>query len=317
MHILTAGLSPAFQQIMLFDDLQVDHVNRAVRTWWCASGKSTNAAIGVETLDRTGQSVLLTPLSGPGLEMMQRELAALGVRHRNVLSSVPTRVCTTLIDRKNRTVTELVENGQTLDERELERFVGTFREESESAEMLILIGSLPEGTPPDYYRRLLESRPRPIPFLCDFRGEELLHVLDLRPMLVKPNRSELETTLEKSLAEPRELFRAMRELNSRGAQWVMVSDGPKAVYLASSEEAYRFPTIPVKESEVVNPIGCGDSMSAALGWSLCRGDAAPRAVAIAIAAATVNLRELLPCRLDPRVVLSLAEKVKIEPWLGD
>ena len=299
MRILIFGLTPAFQRIMVFDRLRTDQVNRATEVVCCISGKATNVAIGVATLDRTGQSVLLTPLAGPLEETMKTELAALGVRLRNLPSQAPTRTCTTLIDRKNHTHTELVENGLPMSPEELERTVEIFQDEARQAEMLILTGSLPTGCPKDFYKRLLDSLKTPIPFLCDFRGEELLHVLGHRPLFVKPNREELGATFGRTLDTPEETRDAIQELHRLGAQRVVVTDGPKAVLWSGQGEFHQRTPFPCEPSRIVNPIGCGDAMRAAIAWAHCNGENTWDAVRCGMAAACLNLQALLPCRLDP------------------
>ena len=42
--ILTAGLTPAFQQILVFDQFTPGTVTRARTVHWCASGTGLNAA---------------------------------------------------------------------------------------------------------------------------------------------------------------------------------------------------------------------------------------------------------------------------------
>ncbi|MGL6225066.1 MAG: 1-phosphofructokinase family hexose kinase [Thermoguttaceae bacterium] len=309
MKIVTFGLTPAFQRIMVFDSFRLNQVNRASEVHCCVSGKSTNTAIGVETLDRKGESVLLSPFSGPHFAIMKDELDSIGVRLCSLPSQSLTRTCTTLIDRETGNHTELVENGQPLGQDELDLYIDLFREEAKEADMLILTGSLPIGCPKTYYRTLLDSLDRPTPFLCDIRGEELLHVLEKRPLFVKPNREELEMTVGRTLKESRELIGAMQELNRLGANWVVITEGPGTVYLSSEHEVYRFHPIATLESEIVNPIGCGDAMSAAISWGTCSGKDPIQSVQLGIAAATVNLRDLFPCRLDPEKVLQLAESV--------
>jgi len=314
MRILTAGLTPAYQQLMLFDGLHVDRVNRATEVVWCASGKPTNAAIAVKILDCSVESVLLTPLSGPGREQMENELRTLGIRLHNVPLQSPTRICTTLIDRKAQTVTELIENASPWTDTELDQFAEAFRDESQQADAIILIGSLPRNCPGDYYRRLLQQRRRPVPVVCDFRGEELLHVLDLKPSLVKPNRAELETTFGIPLSEPEPLFQAMRQLNRMGAQWALITDGHRMVYLTSTESAFRFQPPSVDASAIVNPIGCGDAMDAALALAICRGKQVPQSVQTAMAAAALNLNHLLPGRFDASSVDEMSDQIDILPW---
>ncbi len=127
--------------------------------------------------------------------------------------------------------------------------------------------------------------------VLDFRGEGLLSVLDLKPYVVKPNREELGQTFDCALDDDAALLAAMRELNRRGAQWVVVTQGPHAVLVSSSEHAYRL--VPPRVEEVVNPIGCGDCLAAGIAWATRRGDAIVDAVRFGIGAAGDNLGKVV------------------------
>ncbi len=172
----------------------------------------------------------------------------------------------------------------------------------------MLIGSLPGGTPLSFYRDLVACTRCPL--VLDFRGEGLLSVLDLKPYLVKPNREELGQTFGRSLDADVDLLAAMRELNWLGAQWVVVTQGAKTVWLSSAEQVYRF--TPPRIAEVVNTIGCGDCLAAGIAWATRRGDAIVDAVRLGIGAAGDNLGKLLPSRLELEEVAELASKVEIE-----
>ena len=104
--ILTAGLTPAWQQILLFDSFHEGQVNRAREAHWTASGKVFNAGIGVHSLGEP--SLALATLGGPVQTQMERELKELGVPWRSVQTESATRVCTTIVDRAAGRVTELV-----------------------------------------------------------------------------------------------------------------------------------------------------------------------------------------------------------------
>lgn len=304
--ILSAGLTPAWQQILVFDRFRYGEVNRAREVVWCSSGKVLNAGIGVHHLG--GPSLALATAGGSALEQMDRELAQLGVPRRWVVTESATRVCTTILDRATGAITELVENGRPISAAEQDAFVAAYSEEASRAKLVVLIGSLPASVPIELYRKLMERTP--CPAVLDFRGEGLLSVLDLKPLVVKPNREELGHTFGGPLDDDAQLLAAMRELNRRGAQWVVISDGPRAVWVSSASLAYRFSPPPI--DEVVNPIGSGDSLAAGIAWSVRNGRPMVEAVQIGIAAAGENLRQLLPCRLDPARVQAAARKVGVE-----
>ena len=304
--ILSAGLTPAWQQILVFDSFRYGEVNRAAEVHWCASGKVFNAGIAVHHLGV--ESLTLATAGGAPLEPIRAEMRTLGVPLEVVETESATRVCTTMLDRSTGTMTELVENGRPISEVELDSFEIRFAEIAREANAVILIGTLPQGTPLTYYRRLLEHVS--CPTVLDFRGDGLLGVLDLEPTVIKPNREELARTVGQELDTDEALVECMRSLNEGGAQWVVITDGPGSVWVTSRTETYRFQPPEVSASDIVNPIGCGDSMAAALAWALCDGVPVPDAVRLGIAASIDNLRQMLPCRLNPERVRGIAGTVQ-------
>lgn len=304
--ILSAGLTPAWQQVLVFDEYRHGQVNRAAEVHWCASGKVLNAGIAAHTLG--GPSLTLSPLGGPGRDEICRELDELGVPARWIPTRSAVRVCTTLLERSTGAITELVENGRPLTDDELAAFRSAFAEEALRADAAVVIGSLPFGTPPRYYRELIEGVRCPL--VLDFRGPGLLSALELRPLVVKPNRDELAETVGRPLDTDARLIEAMRRLADGGAQWVLVSQGPGPVWLASANSLWRFE--PLAPEQVVNPIGCGDALAAGTAWGIRAGWTMPEAVALGISAAADSVRQLLPCRLDADAVAARRRHVRGE-----
>lgn len=301
--VLIAGLTPAWQQILVFDRLVPGEVNRAREAVWCASGKVLNVGIAAHHLG--GASMTLSPLGGPALGPVSGEFDALGVPHRWIVTRAPTRVCTTVLDRATGSTTELVENGRPLEVAELDAFLSGCVEEAKKAGVVVITGSLPEGTPRSYYRSMLE-RMR-CPAVLDFRGEGLLSVLDLEPLVVKPNRQELSATIGRPIDTDDDLLAGIRALHKRGARWVVVTQGAGPVWVASDTEVHRM--MPLKLESPVNPIASGDAMAGAIAWAVREGRAVPDAVRLGIAAAGQNARQLLPCRLNPATLENEAARV--------
>jgi len=304
--ILTAGLTPAWQQVMVFESFCFGEVNRASEVKWLAQGKVTNAGIGVHCLG--GPSLTLATMGGPPLTQIDRELDELGVPHRWVVTEVSTRVCTKILERSTGVITELVENGRPLKASELDEFLRVYAEEAEKADVAIITGSLPTGTPCTYYRELVQRATCPV--VLDFRGEGLLKTLDLKPLVVKPNREELTQTVGHPLENDEQLLAAMRSLNERGAQWAVVTRGDGPILATSASKTYRFH--PLSVECVANPIGSGDAMTAGIAWAIRDGRSIVDSIKLGIAAATENLRRIETCRLDPVWGVEHAEQVEVE-----
>lgn len=315
--ILAAGLTPAWQQIVVLDGLRVGEVNRASAVHWCASGKVLNVGMALHTLGAESNTLAL--VGGPARDAIEREFSTCGVPHRWIPSQSATRVCTTILDTGildtgildtgAGVTTELVENAQPVSAVELAAFSAAYAELAQRADVVVLTGSLPAGTPTTFYRDLLGHTPRRV--VLDARGESLLAALEMKPFVVKPNREELGQTLGRVPTTDAELLEAMHEINRRGAEWVVVSQGKDALWVSSAGRVFRAEPPRVN---VVNPIGSGDCLAAGIAWALDAGCPMPDAVRMGMAAAADNVRQLLPARLDARRVEELAAGIRVHSY---
>jgi len=300
--ILTAGLSPAWQQILVFDNLTAAEVNRARQVDWCASGKVLNVGLALHHLGAVSKTLAVA--GGPPGAELRREFAGFDIDARWIETERRTRICTTLLDTTTGQTTELVENCGPLTQAELSAFQQAYAEEASSADVVVLTGSLPEGVPKTVFRDLLTATPGRA--ILDCRGPELLQALSQKPFLVKPNRDELSRTVQRPLANADDLLSAMHQLNDQGAQWVVVTHGADDVYVTCRDRAYRLR--PVK-ADVVNPIACGDCLAAGIAWATQAGLPAIEAIQFGLAAAADNASQLLPGRLDHRRIGGLAKAI--------
>jgi 1-phosphofructokinase family hexose kinase len=307
--ILAAGLTPAWQQILSFDQFVPGEVNRAIRVEWCASGKVLNVGMALHHLGARAQTLSL--IGGRTGDAIRGEFASRNIPARWIESQTPTRTCTTILDGQTHQTTELVENSAPIAEEDLQLFRGAFQEEAARAEWVVLSGSLPVGVPATLYRELMRDCPGKV--ILDVRGTELSQALTERPFLVKPNRAELARTVGRDLSTEEETLDAMRELNSQGAQWVVVTHGAKSVLASHETEAFRLlpPQVPV-----VNPIACGDCFAAGLAWGFSQGHSPMESLRLGVAAAAENLSQVLPARLNPERVRKIAETVRSDVISG-
>jgi 1-phosphofructokinase family hexose kinase len=302
--VLVAGLTPAWQQVLLFDTFAPGAVNRAREAHWCASGKVLNAARALHHLGAPCRA--LTVVGGVTGGEIRRDFARLGIAARWVEGVTPTRVCTTILDAARHSATELVPNAGEVTDAECAAFLAAYAEEAAGAAVVVLIGSLPTGMPATWYRDLLARAPGRA--ILDVRGPELLEALPRKPFLVKPNREELQRTLGRELRGDAELFGAMSELNERGAEWVVITDGHNPTHASSGGRFYRLQPL---RRDLVNPIGCGDCMAAAIAWALCQGKESLEAVRYGMATAADKVGRLLPGAVDRDTVEGLVGSVAV------
>jgi tagatose 6-phosphate kinase len=308
--ILAAGLTPAWQQILCFDRFTPGEVNRATRALWCGSGKVLNVGRALATMCQSGtlgEARCLAPLGGNAAAAIRAEFASDRVPLDVFESAVPTRVCTTLLDKSGET-TELVENAAALPPEELAAYAELFRKLAASADYVILSGSLPANCPSDYYAMLLHGYRGRV--LLDARGPELEATLPLKPWVVKPNRSELAKTAGRELHTDNDLILAMRSLHEQCAENVVISAGPERVWLLNAEGTWKIR--PPKIMNVINPIGSGDTFAAGIAWASARGGNMLSALRYAITAAAANVEELLPARWQASRIAQLIPEIDVQ-----
>ncbi len=272
---------------------------------WCASGKVLNVGIALHHLGAEAETISL--VGGLPAHSIDAEFEQFGIDRKWVPTAAATRVCTTVLEAETGIATELVENAAAVTDAELTDFQSAFRESATAADVILLAGSLPAGTPETYYRDLITGIDARV--IIDGRGAELAAALEATPFLVKPNREELARTVGRELTSDDDLVAAMRELNAAGAQWVLVTQGAHAVWLTSATDCLRFQPPIITP---VNPIGSGDSLAAGIGWGLANGDDITRAVQLGIAAGVENALQLLPGRVTAEAVIERAGTIDVE-----
>lgn len=305
--IVAAGLTPAWQQILVFDSLRLGEVNRARQAVWCASGKVLNVGVALAHLGAASRTVTL--LGGPPRAAIEREFAEYQTELYAAETKTPTRVCTTVLDRAARQTTELVENAPPATATELAAFRGIYRQAVADADLVVLTGSLTSGASKDTFADLLSDTPQACRAILDVRGPELIAALVRKPLLVKPNRDELAATVGRRLESDADCIAAARQLCRNGAEWSLVTSGGDAALLVNESQAFRvFPP----RVEVVNPIAAGDCLAAAVAWAYSVGRPMVEAIRYGVAAAANNVEALLPARLSRERVEQLAAEVRVE-----
>ncbi len=166
-------------------------------------------------------------------------------------------------------------------------------------DILVLAGSVPRSLPSDFYQRIMAHlEGRGIRFAVDATGQLLCDTLRYRPLVIKPNRRELEEIAGVALPDDDTVCAAAADLQARGAQNVLVSlGGDGALLLDAVGKVHR---VAAHTITPVNTVGAGDSMLAGFLAGLPRGSAYALALGNAAGAATVA-----------SATLATAEEIKI------
>ena len=99
-----------------------------------------------------------------------------------------------------------------------------------------------------------------IRIVVDATKDLLTRVLPYKPFLIKPNNHELSEIFGRTLSTKEDLITAAKELQTQGAQHVLISmAGDGAILVAADGTVY---TSSAPKGTLVNSVGAGDSMVA-------------------------------------------------------
>lgn len=278
--MIVVGLSPAWQRTLSFRHLTLDAVNRAEDVAAYASGKVVNVALVLRQLDAPFRAFSVH--GGVTGRRLADDLASLDLLFHWTETASETRVCSTLLDRSSGTVTELVENAGPLTDDEWEAVLDTIRQQASTDEPIVVSGSLPAGVPVSFVRDCCRAGGNAI---LDVRGAELREALEVRPLLIKPNREELAMTVGHPVDDEADVWKGMHSLADAGAANIVVSQGGGPLWGLLEGRRYRFQPPAVG---VVNPIGSGDALTAGIAWGVTNGLPMVDAVRFGVACGTIN-----------------------------
>ena len=308
---LSLGLTPALQRTMVFDQFKEGEVNRAREIALSAAGKGVNVAMALAGL---GMRAWMTGFNGGD---SGRTVEADAVK-RGAISALTrirsnTRVCDTIVDQSTGKVTELVEEAPPIEAPDLARF-----QRSALALLRRCCGLAISGTVPpalaqqNIYVPFAElAEKRAIPWVIDSHRGDLLSVLPYHPLVAKMNRHELEVTFDQACTSEALIVQQARRLTAAGARHAFITDGPRPSWLVSADgKAWKI--FPPDVERIVNPIGSGDCVTAAMLASLWRGKTPLYAARLGLACGSANIVTLIPARFDMKLVGQLLKATVAE-----
>lgn len=282
--ILTLTVNPAVDRIVTVDRLVFEDRAYIESTTEAAGGRGINAA---RLLTSFGANVIAVTTSGKEVgrtfeEKLQHDTFAKEiVKIRNNI-----RINLTISDRQGLSV-KLNERGPALSQAEQNRLVKAVEKHLPQVSWLMLCGSLPPGMDEHFYTNLIRlAAKHKVGTFLDTDGDPLLHGLEARPTIVKPNQSEAERLLNTALITRSQLIDAVQHVKKLGAESVVLSLGSRGVIAATSTEGV-LEVVPPPVTALC-PIGAGDAMSAAIVWALNNGEAFGDALRWGVAAGTAS-----------------------------
>ncbi|OAZ16952.1 phosphofructokinase [Lactococcus lactis RTB018] len=250
--IYTVTLNPALDYFMNYEELALGEVNRTGKTQISAGGKGIMES---RMLSLVGaKSKALGFLGGFSGQYIKDFLNENQIDSDFTEIEDLTRINVKLKSQENETSLDAA--GPKLQESEINHFLEKFDHLKED-DIVVFAGTIPKSLGEDFYERLIAKvQKQKATFVMDVDGQKLLDSLPAHPLLIKPNREELEAIFETSFKNNEQIIPYGQKLLEMGARNVIVSMAGDGALLFTNEKVYFAQGI---KGELKNSIGAGDS----------------------------------------------------------
>lgn len=250
--IYTVTLNPALDYFMNYEELALGEVNRTGKTQVSAGGKGIMESRMLSLIG--AKSKALGFLGGFSGQYIKDFLSENQIDSDFTEIEDLTRINVKLKSQENETSLDAA--GPKLQESEINHFLEKFDHLKED-DIVVFAGTIPKSLGEDFYERLIAKvQKQKATFVMDVDGQKLLDSLPAHPLLIKPNREELEAIFETSFKNNEQIIPYGQKLLEMGAQNVIVSMAGDGALLFTNEKVYFAQGI---KGELKNSIGAGDS----------------------------------------------------------
>lgn len=253
--IYTVTFSPAIDYVVDLNNFEIGEINRTQQEQAFPGGKGINVSLVLANLGKS--SVATGFLGGFTGAFIKEELAK-----RNISSGFIEVNGLTRINVKIRAGKETAINGQGphITDEDIDKLISQL-EKLTKDDLLVISGTVPKSLPSNIYEMILERiKDNGAEVIVDATKEILLNTLKYHPLLVKPNKEELEEMFNVSIKNDAELIENASKLLKLGARNVIVSLGGDGALLVGEGVDAELRKAP--QGKVVNTVGAGDSLVA-------------------------------------------------------
>lgn len=261
--ITTVTLNPALDKLLSVEEVVLGEANRSRCLADTPAGKGIDVAKVLRDLSCDVSATGF--LGGDVAHVFVSCLKTEGIQNRFVPIQSSTRINIQIFEKSGRR-TELLDKGPTVTEQEKTALMEQVKKLSAESAVVTVCGSAPEGVDADYYRELLQTvKKSGTIMVADASGELLKTALKEKPVLIKPNRTEMRELMGNPSANDAEIIAFAQNLVKDGIAYVLVSLGGDGAMLVCEHGVWcgKAPEVDVKST-----LGCGDTMVASISLSL-------------------------------------------------
>jgi tagatose 6-phosphate kinase len=305
--ITTITLNPMLDKTVTVDRLERGKIHRASKIAMIPGGKGINVS---RQLRRWGTKTTATGfLGGEVGSIVKRLLDEEGVEHDFVITDAMTREGVEYLE-PDGTWTAVFEPSLPIGQRFVHDLTKKIDALTAKSTWIVCGGSSPGPEADDvFYEAIMSAHKAGISSVLDSYAIAFELGMKAMPTLVKPNKHEFETTFQRSLKSESDYKSAINLLQSKGAQYCVLTDGANVFYAGIRGHTWKINPPKVK---AVNSIGSGDAMVAGILHGFHQGWKFERCLVFGAAAGAANAKKWEVATSTLEDVAALEVEVAIE-----
>jgi len=306
--ITTITINPAVDKTIEINNFSIGNVNRVASVRLDAGGKGINVSKVIKNLGSESRAMGI--LSGASGKFIKGYLDGINILNDFVFTKGETRTNIKVVDMINHTNTDINEAGPEASLKDLDNVCDKVYSNITSDDIVILSGSVPSNVDKKIYGNwITKAKEKGAKAILDADGELLKYGILAGPYLVKPNIDELEGMFNKKINGVLETAKVAKSLLQYGIIIVAVSLGSEGALFVTKENTIYAHGLKV---DVKSTVGAGDSMVAALAYSIEKGLSFEDTVKLSVATGAANVMTEGTKASDIKTIVELEKQVVFE-----
>lgn len=265
-YYLSVCLNPVLQKTIILPKFTENEINRSKEYYFDASGKGINCS---RVLTQLREKVIhLTHAGGLNKRLFLKKAKKDKIKIFWINSKSEIRYCYTIINKKDKTITEIIEEAEQVDKNTEQLIYKKYLKLLPLCHTVIISGTKAAGFYDNLYPEMVNiAKKEKKIVILDIKGNDLVNSLKYRPDVIKPNFYEFFTTFfpwktiinqkhDTSIIE--DVKSKMLEINREYKTKVILTRGKNNTFY-TFENSIKI----IKPEKIipVNTTGCGDAFT--------------------------------------------------------
>lgn len=284
MKVLTVTFNPCIDKTITVSGFNYGGLNRVEEMREDMGGKGINVAKVLRSFDIS--CTAYTFVAGTSGKRFAEALTQDGIDVVSTEVAGEIRTNQKLVNLSDKVTTEINEKGFCVSYDDCKKAFEIIKSHLDADTILVLAGSIPSGMDDDVYAELTQfANSVGAKVILDADTAKLKLGIEAKPCAIKPNLYEFELLTGKKLDTTDKIVSEAQKLIQKGIELVVVSMGADGAVFVNKDIAYKAEPFVI---DCQSTVGAGDSMVAALAYSLHKGFELKETAKLCVAAGSIT-----------------------------